>query len=361
MPEETTPSAVLPMEIQRLVLNQLNTSTIKSTAPVLRPSMLIDEPKAVYDKLLSEAYRPNKFDNINNLRGIVLLKFRVDSTQPLYSRLMSAVFPGRLSPQDSISELVGFICEVPELVCKASPMHFLTNRDEYFRRALKYPFYHLDSTAVVSPELLKAQVGSVVEIQYDDSNLTTGNITKLVTPGNLDEYVYNGISPQTPQASFEAGDVVNPRPDKTVSAAERTGLPETEVLAAVNSLVPGGYITSNYGPRNPPKSGASSDHKGVDIGLGQGAPITAPRAGTVTSTSSGGSGGNILKISHTDGTETRYMHLASFQVKKGAEVQKGDVVGLVGSTGNVTGPHLHFEVKRGGTAEDPVLWLSGQG
>jgi murein DD-endopeptidase MepM/ murein hydrolase activator NlpD len=103
-------------------------------------------------------------------------------------------------------------------------------------------------------------------------------------------------------------------------------------------------------------------HEGIDISAPSGTTISAAAAGTVTkveSTAESGGYGNYTCISHGDGLSTCYAHLTDVSVEKGADVEAGEKVGTVGCTGNCTGPHLHFEVRRKGTPQDPRPLLGG--
>lgn len=122
-------------------------------------------------------------------------------------------------------------------------------------------------------------------------------------------------------------------------------------------------ITSRPGTRNSPGDIGSTDHKGLDIGKPTGTPTQAVKDGVVASAGDGGGYGNLTVIKHGDGTFTKYAHQASISVRPGQEVKAGDVISKVSSTGNSTGPHLHFEVRRGdpdnGAVLDPVAYLEG--
>ncbi|MBR6999880.1 MAG: peptidoglycan DD-metalloendopeptidase family protein [Lachnospiraceae bacterium] len=123
--------------------------------------------------------------------------------------------------------------------------------------------------------------------------------------------------------------------------------------------LPGDYrVGSKFGPRTPPCAGASSFHKGWDIGGKFGAEVVAVLAGTVTGAGmTSGGGGNVVTISHGNGYATHYMHLSTIKVSRGQYVQQGQVIGLVGSTGISTGPHLHFSLSLNGNYIDPAPYL----
>lgn len=113
-----------------------------------------------------------------------------------------------------------------------------------------------------------------------------------------------------------------------------------------------GTISSPFGWRS------SGFHSGLDIAASTGTPVYAAESGVITYCSWSGSYGNLIKIDHGNGLETRYAHLSAFKVSYGQEVERGDLIGLVGSTGNSTGPHCHFEVRINGVAKNPINYLS---
>ncbi|MFA7467420.1 MAG: M23 family metallopeptidase, partial [Desulfotomaculaceae bacterium] len=98
-------------------------------------------------------------------------------------------------------------------------------------------------------------------------------------------------------------------------------------------------------------------HLGVDIAASHGSPIVAAEAGTVVSAGYQGGYGLCVDINHGGGVVTRYAHLSSSAVKSGQSVERGQFVGRAGSTGNSTGPHLHFEVIVNGVHKNPSLFI----
>lgn len=114
-------------------------------------------------------------------------------------------------------------------------------------------------------------------------------------------------------------------------------------------------VTSEFGPRSSPGGIGSTNHQGIDIGTPAGTQLFAPKSGIVTFAGEADGYGNLVKIKHDDGTETRYGHLSSISsIKVGERIEAGDLFALTGNTGNSTGPHLHFEVRdANGTAIDP--------
>ena len=119
------------------------------------------------------------------------------------------------------------------------------------------------------------------------------------------------------------------------------------------------WITSLFGGRQSPGGIGSTNHKGVDIGTPMGTPILAAKAGKVTWANWNGGYGNCIIISHGKGNSTLYGHLSGYNVKEGDTVTQGQVIGYSGSTGNSTGPHLHFGIMENDTWVDPLNYLTG--
>lgn len=119
-------------------------------------------------------------------------------------------------------------------------------------------------------------------------------------------------------------------------------------------------ITSNYGGRNTGIAGASTNHKGVDIGgVFYDSKVLATKAGVVITSAYVSSYGNYVVISHGKGNTTLYAHMSSRAVKEGDVVTQGQVIGVTGSTGISSGPHLHYEIVENGVRVDPKQYLPG--
>lgn len=115
-----------------------------------------------------------------------------------------------------------------------------------------------------------------------------------------------------------------------------------------------GRITSDMGMRNHPITGKAAMHEGIDIAASEGTPIYARASGEVIRSGHTPARGNFVELRHDDGSETRYFHMQSTPtLTRGDTVSPGDSLGAVGSTGRVTGPHLHYEVWKDGKALDP--------
>ncbi len=122
--------------------------------------------------------------------------------------------------------------------------------------------------------------------------------------------------------------------------------------------ISGTKITSDYGSRQHPVQGVNDFHLGIDIGnTGYGAPAVAALDGVVTYAGELGSYGNCVILNHGNGISTLYGHGRKVVVEFGQSVKQGDIILETGSTGNSTGPHLHFEVRINGTTVDPLIYV----
>ena len=125
---------------------------------------------------------------------------------------------------------------------------------------------------------------------------------------------------------------------------------------------PGAKITSQFGERKDPFRGGKSHHDGIDLHAGKGQRVRAAAAGTVVEATSRyaprPSDGTVVLIDHGEGRITFYSHLASLSVATGDRVEAGSIIGTAGSTGKVTGPHLHFEIRVDGSPVDPAEFIS---
>lgn len=142
----------------------------------------------------------------------------------------------------------------------------------------------------------------------------------------------------TASRAFVAGAFVDFRP---------VAMPERLPIA-------GAKLTSGLGLRRHPIVGGLRPHNGVDLAAPIGTPVVATSDGVVSRAGWYGNYGLLVSLEHTGGTQTRYGHLSRLNVSAGQNVQSGDVIGYLGSTGRSTGPHLHYELRVGGRPIDPL-------
>jgi murein DD-endopeptidase MepM/ murein hydrolase activator NlpD len=139
---------------------------------------------------------------------------------------------------------------------------------------------------------------------------------------------------------------------KKMDSAEQTviAIPSAQPVANV-------AFTSNFGVRSDPFRGTAAMHAGVDIPGPLGTPIYATADGVVARAERSGGYGNLVEVNHGKGIETRYGHLSRILVAPNTKVMRGQLIGLMGSTGRSTGSHLHYEVRIEGRAVNPLPYL----
>lgn len=134
---------------------------------------------------------------------------------------------------------------------------------------------------------------------------------------------------------------------------------KNKILACTPSIKPtSGVVTCKFGSRLSPFSGKREFHTGIDIANKRGTKVYASARGKVIFAKKKWLIGNLVTIDHGNNIITKYGHLNKFLVKKGDVVNRGDIIGLMGSTGNSTGPHVHYEVVVNGKSENPANYFS---
>jgi murein DD-endopeptidase MepM/ murein hydrolase activator NlpD len=144
-------------------------------------------------------------------------------------------------------------------------------------------------------------------------------------------------------------------------ALEESG-PDANTVGPVISVpsrmpLDGARLTSDFGMRTHPVLGGRRKHKGIDLAAPTGTPVYATADGIVDRAEWFSSYGLYVEIGHGAELETRYAHMSRLAVAEGQWVNKGDVIGYVGSTGRSTGPHLHYEVRIAGIAVNPIPYM----
>ena len=150
--------------------------------------------------------------------------------------------------------------------------------------------------------------------------------------------------------------------DESLSSLEAKILQQSVLkdMLPNSSPVEAGYNSSSYGWRIDPFNGNKAFHEGLDFPANSGTPIHAAADGIVSVSELSHAYGNMVKIDHGAGLETRYAHASKLLVKVGERVIKGQTVALVGSTGRSTGPHLHYEIRFNGNSLDPRQYLQNR-
>jgi murein DD-endopeptidase MepM/ murein hydrolase activator NlpD len=178
---------------------------------------------------------------------------------------------------------------------------------------------------------------------YDVNHETLARVNSIREPGQLragQRIFIPGATRQLPV------DVITPAEPTPQAPADSPQLAVDGFLLPVQ-----GTINSGFGPRG------ATFHDGVDIAAAEGTPVRVIEKGEVIYSDQLRGYGNIVIVRHTDGLVSAYAHNQANLVREGQTVSRGDVIATVGSTGRVTGPHLHFEIRKNNTAQDPLRYL----
>lgn len=200
--------------------------------------------------------------------------------------------------------------------------------------------------------------------EYEDRTRQLAIVAGLQGVDNGSEAGIGGPEPlATPEVS-DLGDLgrraaaIDAQLDRVDSKLERRlrWISSTPAIAPVH-----GILTSGFGWRTDPLTHGRGDHEGVDIAAAAGQPVVASGDGIVLRAGVLGGLGKAVYLAHGYGIATRYGHLSRIDVRPGQRVKRGDVVGLVGSTGRSTGSHLHYEVRLDGDAVNPLAYILDDG
>ncbi len=171
-----------------------------------------------------------------------------------------------------------------------------------------------------------------------------------------------GLSPKASQAVIESE--INTLKERsgvlqdTFRVLDVAFQKQSLLLSSTPSIYPvHGLLGNGYGWRRDPFTGMRDFHQGLDLVAPIGTKVVAPADGIVTRVGQSGGFGNSIFVSHGYGIITRYGHLSAYNVKVGQRVKRGDVIGMVGSTGRSTGPHLHYELLVHQRNVDPVKYI----
>ena len=268
-----------------------------------------------------------------------------------------------------------------DLLLQSESMSELLNRAEYISKISEYDRKMLDEYAAVKEgiardkEQLETEKKQLVSLQ-ETTKAKQASVQKLSDEKTAELQRVNAqIGEKTAQAEAYEKDIkaqedqikkieaeLKRQEEEARKKAEAAGKTYNTVsLGNIKFIWPcpsSGRITSGFGDRESPTKGASTNHKGIDIGASSGSNIVAAAGGTVTIATYSYSAGNYVMINHGGGVSTVYMHCSKLLVSVGDTVKQGDVIAKVGSTGYSTGPHLHFGIRQNGTYVNPSKYVS---
>ena len=233
----------------------------------------------------------------------------------------------------------------------------------------------LDAKRVEADELIAQLIAKSEELKLQQEDLEKEDQALLdeiarkeeeYNQAKLDEWLAYMATyvPPTTEATTPSGDNGNSGNNSGNGSTDNGSNSGTNsnsgVTVGSSWLVPCSYkkLTSPFGLRESPTTGASTYHQGVDLSANAGTPIVASRGGTVTIAGYSNSAGYYVTINHGDGFSSIYMHMTNYIVSSGQKVNQGQTIGYVGKTGIATGNHLHFGIAKNGAYVNPCSYVS---
>ena len=262
-----------------------------------------------------------------------------------------------------------------DILCQSKDISEFLNNAEYISTISSYDREQLVAYQQIRKKVQEQQAAleeeyAKLEDLQNDLIAKQTNVESLKASKESEISSISGELEQTNQklAELQAAAEEAARKQKEKEAAAAAAKKNNNSGSAGGAVVSGngmfthpcpGYsrISSTFGYSNAQLAGGSTNHKGVDFAASTGTPIYAAAAGTVTSAGYSGKAGNLIIINHGNGLLTYYMHCNTIFVSAGQKVSKGQNIGQVGTTGNSTGPHLHFQVMNNGTPVNPMNYL----
>ena len=192
-------------------------------------------------------------------------------------------------------------------------------------------------------------------------NLAMGPTEQAPLPASESNKFVRSRADENPQALGQKLDKLSAeatRQEQNLQELQAYFQDQKSLLASVPSVWPvRGWVTSDFGSRVDPYTSERVMHAGLDIAGPHGKEIIAPSDGTVVFAGLEGGYGNVVVIDHGYGIKTRFGHLASISVKPGERLKRGQAIAAMGNTGRSTGPHLHYEVRVNGVAQNPRKFI----
>ena len=249
--------------------------------------------------------------------------------------------------------------ENPEYELKLVDRTLKTNDDQIINEIqenllITYKYYEI----AFNNEKINS-VNTIEEAEELIKQIKDDNEEKELDLSIIEKYTQNEDEVNTTKievAKQESEEMIKEKIEKQKEEKEEELMPEVNGIKLALKPI-SGTITSRYGESS---SLRKSTHTGLDIAATTGTPIKVVADGIVTNASYSGSYGNLVKISHGDGVETWYAHTSKMYVTVGQKVSAGDTIAAVGSTGNSTGAHLHFEIRINGNHVNPQKYLYNQ-
>lgn len=323
-------------------------------------------------KLLIHIRTSLKFVSLVAISIVLIVAAIIFIYQPMYSVTLNGEFIGytenKSALQDRINQYIKLgdgehiafvqIDTLPEYKLCLLKKDNKSNDEEIFEKVKSMGIAYYKYYAITESAVEKLYVSSQEEAQKAIDELKEKNSSNKENLAYVEKYSTNLVELVDTQTAvsklYVKPIVVNTMKYASTGYANTSQTVNTgkKISIGVNLIRPvSGTITSRFGSRG------RGTHTGLDIAASRGTPIKAAAAGTVTYSGTKGSYGNLVIITHADGTQTYYAHCNTLNVTAGQKVSQGQLIATVGSTGNSTGPHLHLEIRVNGVAQNPQNYL----
>ncbi len=239
------------------------------------------------------------------------------------------------------------------LVSKVSPAAYASMREDYLKIMQK------DMSAGEMLEQLKDTADYVFKPSESVEAAFSGNVATESSANEITLDSFDVTSDETGE-TVAVGEIINGSGGGDIESKEAVkGTSFAPYYVSVDPVLPveNARITSRFGYRTNPVSGNYGFHTGLDLAAEEGTPVSAAFYGRVAQTGESDVWGKYVLMEHSDGFATYYCHLSEIYVEENAVIRQGETIGLVGSTGWSTGPHLHFEIRINGVRVDPEKLL----
>lgn len=226
--------------------------------------------------------------------------------------------------------------------------------------AIREQLEHVSAT-IDRVERFDQKLRAMTLLSDPQRNLALGPTQAAGSPESADNAFVRARADEAPAVLSQKLDKLSAeatRQEQSLQELQAYFQSQKSLLASVPSIWPvRGWVTSDFGSRLDPYTSERVMHAGIDIAGNFGKEILAPADGTVVFAGLEGGYGNVVVLDHGYGVKTRYGHLASIGVKPGERVKRGGLIAAMGNTGRSTGPHLHYEVRVNGIAQNPRKFI----
>ncbi|BHH84730.1 peptidoglycan DD-metalloendopeptidase family protein [Desulforhopalus sp. 52FAK] len=240
--------------------------------------------------------------------------------------------------------------------------HFSSDKISSLQAKLDKSKKHQHELDIKIAELKKSKKAQEVAFKKEKESLITNAVSELTERSELIEEIVGSIGIKLPKkTSTNTANSGGPFIEDKAQLQDELIYQADKYLQTIRLLPLGrpvkGRVTSSYGKRKDPLNKRSAFHTGVDFRGKRGEEIRATADGVVKKAFRNGGHGNYVMIDHGNGYTTSFSHMKKYMVRRGDQIKRGQVIGLIGNTGRSTGPHLHYEVALDGKTINPYNFL----